>query len=236
MSDEIEVTQASPEGETVLETTAPEQAPETVTEQTPEEQEEEAPKSKHKPWFQERIDQLTREKYDERRGREAAEARLSEALANPDAPPPSVTDDKKVAELAAEMVRTEKFNAKCDEIYTSGAAEFVDFDDALANFKMLGGLTKPLLDAVTQLPDAHKVLHSLGKDMDEAARILSLAPVPMALALAKLSQSPAKPKPVSNAPPPIKPIDGMPTGAKSPEDMDMDEWIKWREGELKKQA
>jgi hypothetical protein len=101
---------------------------------------------------------------------------------------------------------------------------------------MLGGLTPALLEAVTQLPDAHKVLHQLGQNMDEAARILSLPPVPMAVALARLSQSPAKAKPVSNAPPPIKPIDGAPTGSKDPEDMDMDEWIKWREGELKKQA
>jgi hypothetical protein len=89
------------------------------------------------------------------------------------------------------------------------------------------------LEAVTQLPDAHKVLHHLGSNMDEAARILSLAPVPMALELAKLSQSAPKPKPVSKAPPPIKPIDGQPTGTKSPEDMSMEEWVEWREAQLK---
>jgi len=237
MSEEIEVTQALPEGETVPETPATEQAPETGTEQTPEEQEEEAPKPKHKPWFQERIDQLTREKYDAIRAREAVEARLTEALANPDAAPTKTPDlDTLAAAKAREIVETQQFNAKCDEIYSSGKSEFDDFDDTLGNFKMLGGLTPTLLEAVTQLPDAHKVLHSLGQNMDEAARILSLPPVPMALALAKLSQGPAKPKPVSKAPPPIKPIDGTPTGEKSPEDMDMDEWIKWREGELKKQA
>ena len=237
MSEEPEVTQALPEGEAVVETPATEQAPATGTEQTPEQQEEEAPKPKHKPWFQERIDQLTREKYDAIRAREAVEARLTEALANPDAAPTKTPDvDALAAEKAAEIVRTQQFNAKCDDIYTSGKSEFEDFDDTLGNFKMLGGLTQPLLEAVTQLPDAHKVLHHLGQNMDEAARILSLAPVPMALELAKLSQAPAKPRPVSKAPPPIKPIDGQPTGAKSPDDMTMEEWIEWREGELKKQA
>lgn len=237
MSEEIEVTQASPEGETVPETPAIEQAPETGTEQTPEEQEEEAPKTKHKPWFQERIDQLTREKYDAIRAREAVEARLTEALANPDAAPTKTPDvDALAAEKAAEIVRTREFNAKCDDIYSSGKSEFDDFDDTLGNFKMLGGLTQPLLEAVTQLPDAHKVLHQLGQNMDEAARILALPPVPMALALAKLSQSAPKAKPVSKAPPPIKPIDSAPTGTKSPEDMSMDEWIEWREKDLAKRS
>jgi hypothetical protein len=237
MSEEPEVTQALPEGEAVVETPATEQAPETGTEQTPEEQEKpsEPEKPKHKPWFQERIDQLTREKYEERRRAEALEARLAEQLADPEkkAAPETPDLDKLVAERAAELRRTEQFNAKCDEIYSSGKSEFADFDDTLGNFKLLGGLSQPLLEAVTQLPDAHKVLHHLGSNMDEAARILSLAPVPMALELAKLSQSAPKPKPVSKAPPPIKPIDGQPTGTKSPEDMSMEEWVEWREAQLK---
>lgn len=236
MSDEIEVTQALPEGETVAETPATEHAPETGTEQTPEEQKDELEKPKHKPWFQERIDQLTREKYEERRRAEALEARLAERLADPERPDPPADIDRLVTERAKELADTQAFNAKCDDIYSSGKTEFNDFDETLGNFKMLGGLTPTLLEAVTQLPDAHKVLHQLGQNMDEAARILSLAPVPMAIALARLSQSPAKAKPVSKAPPPIKPIDGMPTGTKSPEDMDMDEWVKWREGELSKQS
>lgn len=233
MSEEIEVTQASPEGETVHVETAPEQAPETVTEQAPEEPDPEPEKPKHKPWFQERIDQLTREKYDERRGREAAEARLSEALANPDkAAPPAGDLDTLAAAKAKEIVQAQQFNAKCDDIYSSGKADFEDFDDVLGNFKMLGGLTPSLLEAVTQLPDAHKVLHQLGQNMDEAARILALPDVPMAIALAKLSQGPAKTKPVSKAPPPIKPIDGMPTGTKSQDDMTTEEWVEWREKDI----
>lgn len=236
MSDETEVPTGLPEGETVAEQPATENAPETGTEQTPEQQEEEAPKPKHKPWFQERIDQLTREKHDERRAREALEQTIAEMrTADPNAPKPPADLDRMVSERAAEIAETKAFNAKCDDIYSSGAAEFQDFDDVLANFRMLGGLSKPLLDAVTQLPDAHKVLHSLGQNMDEASRILNLPPVPMALELAKLSISPAKTKPVSNAPTPVRPIDGAPKGQKSPDDMSISEWMEWREAHLAKQ-
>ena len=235
MSDELEVSQALPEGEPVAEKPAIEVAPEPGTEQAPAEKEEQAEKPKGKPWFQERIDQLTREKYDERRRAEALEARLADTLADPDKARPAADVDTLAAKKAEEIVKARQFDDKCNEVYSSGKTEFQDFDDTLANFKMLGGLPAPLLDAVTQLPDAHKVLYALGKDMDEAARILNLAPVPMAVALAKLSMSPAKAKPVSNAPSPIRPIDGTPKGEKDPEKMSMDEWVKWREGELSKQ-
>lgn len=236
MSEEAEVTQGLPEGESVVETPAIEEAPEPGTEQAPEEleQPEESPQPKRKPWFQERIDQLTREKYEERRARESIEAELTKLRSGEPADPQAPAEvDRLANERAKEIVRNDQFNSRCNEVYSSGAGEFSDFDDKLGNFRLLGGLPQPVLEAVTQLPDAHKVLYALGGDMDEAARIFSLAPVPMALALAKLSMSPTKTKPVSNAPSPIRPIDGSPKGEGDPEKMDTDSWIKWREEQVK---
>lgn len=233
-NEDLEATQGLPEGEPVPET-AEQEAPETVTEQAPEEKVEEEPKPKHKPWFQERIDQLTREKHDERRAREALEATLAEMRTNPDNPQPKADVQTLAKQEAAKIVEQQRFDDKCNEVYSSGKAEFQDFDDTIANFRMLGGLPVPVLEAVNQLPDAHKVLYALGSDMDEAARILNMAPVPMAVALAKLSMSPAKAKPVSNAPPPINPIGGQARGGETdPEKMSIDEWMKWRETSLKK--
>lgn len=231
---ELEGTQSLPEGETVL-TTETNEAPETVTEQAPEEKAEEAPQPKHKPWFQERIDQLTREKYDERRKTEALEATLADLRkADPDKPIQTGDIERLAAAKVDEMIKARQFDDKCNEVYSSGKTDFSDFDDTIANFRMLGGLPVPVLEAVNQLPDAHKVLYALGQDMDEAARILNLAPVPMAVALAKLSMSPVKAKPVSNAPPPIRPIDGNTRGGESdPEKMSMNDWMKWREDQLK---
>jgi hypothetical protein len=232
MSEDTGVTQDLPEGEAVDET-ATDNAPATVTEQATEEPESTPDEPKRKPWFQERIDQLTREKYDERRAREAVEKTLADYNAGrtDDTVPKDV--DRLVAQRAQEIVRETAFNDKCNEVYSSGKSEFSDFDDTLGNFRMLGGLTPDLIEAVTQLPDAHKVLYALGQNMDEAARVLSLPPVPMAMALARLSMSGPKSKPVSNAPPPIRPIDGTPRGQVDPQDMSIEEWMKWREDQLK---
>lgn len=231
MSDNMEGTQPLPDGEAVPATPATQEAPETGTEQTPEseadKQEEQRPK--HKPWFQERIDQLTREKYDERRRAESLEAMLEslrKGEANDNPPKPPVNIDEEVNKRLA----ARQFDDKCNEVYSSGKSEFGDFDDTLGNFRMLGGLQQPFLEAVTQLPDAHRVLYALGSDMDNAARIMSLPPVPMAIELAKLASKPVSAKPVSNAPKPIRPIDGAPKGNPDPSKMTMDEWIKWREG------
>lgn len=221
-----------PEGEAVVDTPADDDAPETGKEQAPDEAEQkQSEEPKRRPWFQERIDQLTREKYEERRQRESVEARLADTLADPEKARanPSVNIEAEVnARLAARQ-----FDDKCNEVYSSGKSEYNDFDTTLQNFTMLGGLPQPLLEAVTQLPDAHKVLYALGQNMDETARILSLAPIPMAMALARLSASPTKARPVSNAPPPIKPITGSSRSVSDPEDMNTEEWMKWRETQLK---
>lgn len=234
--DDPEATQGLPEGEAV-ETSATETAPAPDTEQDPQSKEEETPAPKHKPWFQERIDQLTREKHEARREAESYRTivdslnRGERTEANPNVDVDALANTK-----AVELVKAQQFNDKCNAVYTSGTTEFSDFDQTLANFSMLGGLPSHVLEAVTQLPDAHKVLHSLGQDMDAAARILSLPPVPMAVELAKLSLSPRKTAPVSNAPRPITPIDGAPKGEPDPEKMGYKEWEEWREAQLKKRS
>lgn len=236
MSDEPEVTQDLPEGEAVEETSAIETAPETDKEQAPQPDEEEAPKPKAKPWWQERIDHLTREKYEARRDADSYRTLAETLQAGGQKAEPNADVDSLATAKAAEMVKAQQFDAKCNAIYSSGTTEYGDFDQTLANFTMLGGLSPQLLEAVTQLPDAHKVLHSLGQDMDTAARILALPPMPMAIELAKLSVSPRKAAPVSNAPKPISPIDGSPRGEPDPDKMNYSEWETWREAQLKKRV
>ena len=231
MSEEMEAPQGLPEGEPVSEETATNEAPETVTEQ-PEQQIEEEPKPKHKPWFQARIDELTREKHDERRAREALEAELRSLKdLTPGDTPPSGNREEDVRREAAALVQKQQFDQRCNDVYSSGAKDFPDFDQKLSEFRHLGGLPPQFLEAVTQLPDAHKVLHALGSDLDQAAHILSLPPVPQAVALAKLSASPS-PKPVSSAPPPIKPIDGASRGDPNKEPENIADWIAWREKQI----
>ena len=163
MSDDTEAEQGLPEGETVLETPETNDAPDTGKEQS-EEPEQEAPKPKHKPWFQERIDTVTREKYDAIRRAENAEALVERFNRTNAGEAPAMPDmDRLVEQRAAELARTADFNAKCDTVYSSGKGDFGDWDATLANFGMLGGLNQPFLEAVTQLPDAHKVFTRLGR-------------------------------------------------------------------------
>jgi len=231
MSEELEAPQGLPEGESVSEEAAQPEAPETATEQ-PEVTPEEPEKPKHKPWFQARIDELTKEKHDERRAREALEAKLRQMEALTPEDKPAVADAQDAIRREAEaLVQKQQFDQRCNDVYSSGAKDFPDFDEKLGQFRHLGGLPPQFLEAVTQLPDAHKVLHALGSDLDHAAHIMSLPPIPQAVALAKLSASPA-PRPVSSAPPPIKPIDGTSRGDPNQEPTDLKEWMEWREKQI----
>jgi len=230
MSEEnLEVPQDLPEGEPASEEGAQPEVQETPPEQ-PEVTPEEPEKPKHKPWFQARIDELTREKHDERRRAAELEEKLRkyESLTpSEDAPKPQT--EEQIRKAAAEIVAREKFDQRCNDVYSSGAKDFTDFDEKLSNFRHLGGLPPAFLEAVTELPDAHKVLHTLGSDLDQAAHIMSLPPVQMGVALARLASPSTPARPVSSAPPPIKPIDGTPRGEKNPEDMSIEEWNEWRE-------
>jgi hypothetical protein len=230
MSEEqLEAPQGLPEGEPASVEGAQPEVQETPPEQ-PEAVVEEEPKPKHKPWFQSRIDELTREKHDERRAREALEERLRKLeQLEPSETPQAGNSEERIREAAAQIVAKERFDQRCNDVYSSGARDFPDFDEKLGQFRHLGGLPPAFLEAVTELPDAHKVLHALGSDLDQAAHIINLPPVQMGLALARLSSPATTARPVSSAPPPIKPIDGAPRGEKSPDDMSMEEWTAWRE-------
>jgi hypothetical protein len=135
---------------------------------------------------------------------------------------------------AARIVAEQRFNESCNKVYAEGAKEFKeDFDAALRNLQMVG-VNREFLELASTSDAGHKVLHHLGSDLDEAARILSLPPVQMARELTKLeiklSQSAVKP--VSNAPAPITPIAGVKGGTKDPSEMTDAEFAKWRKAQI----
>ena len=92
---------------------------------------------------------------------------------------------------------------------------------------MLGGLQPAVVEAAMETGEAAKVLYELGKNPDEAARIMALPPTKMAVAVAKIAVKPSSAPAVSKAPPPIKSLNG--SGGKvetDPSKMTMDEWEK----------
>jgi hypothetical protein len=241
MTEETEATQGLPEGEAVA--TAAEENPVTATEETtteeaeakveePEAKTEEDEAPKKTPWFQRRIDDLTREKWELRRELEAFQSVKPQPEAEQGDLVPKSEIDRLAALKAREYADADRFNADSNAAYDKGKAEFGDWDDALGTFRMLGGLNRDVIDAALATGEAHKVLYALGKDPDRAAEIISLPPTRMAVALTKLATAaPAapKPKPVSAAPAPVTPVNGGPRVHDDPDKMSMDEWAKWRE-------
>ena len=230
--------------------------------------------TKRTPWFQRRIDQLTAEKWEERRTAESLRKQTAELLAqlaearktaqsdtaglpvtNPattptdtpqasspatpkPAPRPQSMSDAEInalAERRAEEIACQRtFNKVCNDVAEAGKDEYPDFDQSLRTFQMLGGIPTGLLETITEMPNAHKILYSLGKDPDLAERVVKMSPGKQALELARMESSLGKPvtKAVSSAPPPVRPIDATSRAVDDPEKMSMDEFVKWREKNL----
>jgi len=201
------------------------------------------------PWFQRRIDALTREKSETiRQAAAIAEEnrQLREALstrANPEAKPedqqqqrqqPQRASDGDVESRAAQIAAQREFDRSCNEIYSKGKEQYPDFDDSLKSYANLGGLTPAFIEATMEAGDAHVILQSLAQDMDEASRIMVLSPTRQAVALAKVAAKLTAAPKTSSAPPPIKSIGSGGTSVeKDPDKMPMKEWLAWREKGLK---
>lgn len=193
--------------------TGQEQQAETETAPEPEE------KPKQTPWFQKRIDELTRNWREAERRETAYAAALrniqqgQQPPQNQEGQPPAgfvpVSELARVEHAVAERLQ---FNAACDAIADAGPTQFPDFHDALSTLISLGVDTQNPRDAFMQVvtglgdKDGAAAIHALGMAPDEAQRILGLPPARMGLEIARLAAKPPAPKPVSKVPPPIAPI------------------------------
>lgn len=192
-------------------------APDTGQEQQaePAEQTETQDEPKRKPWFQQRIDELTREKHEARRQAEQYAAYLRQIQQGQQPvqqqegqPPPGYVPASEIGRIAAQQLEQSRFNDACNEVADFGASKFRDFDQAVANFQSIGGAPPALLEAVTALgkEQGAQVFYELGMNPDEAMRLARLSPARMAVEVTKMANKPSAPRPVSKLPPPITPI------------------------------
>lgn len=237
MSDEIVLAvtpteQVAEQVQEPVEIAASEATPETA-EETPEQSEE---KAKKEPWFQKRIGELTREKYEAKRAAETSAQevqRLHEYYANQQGTEPGGIDVQSyVNSKAQELVAERGFNEACNKVFETGVTEFSDFEQSVSNLQMVG-MGRDFLEIVASSDAGHKILNHLGNDLDEAARISALPPLQMARELTRLEYKLATPakKPVSKAPPPITPI----TASGSTEGPDASDVSRWIAAENKRQ-
>lgn len=112
---------------------------------------------------------------------------------------------------AQKVAAAQKFTADCNSIFEAGEkAHGEDFKEAVTNLNALGLMSEQVVEAAMATGSAADVLHFLGTDVDEAARITSLSPIHMAAELTKLAGkiSVREAPEISKTPAPIKPLGG----------------------------
>jgi len=185
---------------------------------------------------QKRIDALTREKYEARREAEQAKQEaemLREMRSNGD--PVNLQDIEQVQALvkqeAVRLRQEETFNQACNKVYESGLSEFKDFDKSLSSLQLVG-VSRDFLEIVADSGVGAKLIHHLGSNLDEAARITALPPAKMAREITLLETKLAsQKKQISNAPEPIKPISAIGNNPKSYDQMTDREFAEFRRKE-----
>jgi hypothetical protein len=135
---------------------------------------------------------------------------------------------RQIDQRAKEVADVNAYNDRANEIYKAGKGSFKDFDGDLAQFKEAGlPLSREFVEAADHVGDAHKLIHHLAQNIDEAERIMSLPPHKIGVALAKIKiEEPKAPVKVSKAPEPIKPINGKAKAELRDEDMPIAEYMK----------
>lgn len=253
MSD-VELAQAGAEVAPVANAETPQATtvPETTTEQTDTQQDEAQPRDEKGRYgsFQQRINELTREKHEERRAREALERRLQEFERQPaHAPDPEQDPSAYIEHLVNERARTladehrqqetkqqeqQRLQSLVQQMNTREAdyvTQHPDYPEAAANLASVIGPNPALFEVLATSDHGPAVAHHLGTHLDEAAAIARMPVHLAAVAIARIEAKVSSPKtkPVSKAPDPAPTVGGG--GAvvqKDPSRMTDAEWFASR--------
>lgn len=208
-------------------------------EQQPEGQQQEPP-AKRVPWFERRIDEVTAARREAERERDALRAMLQQRdpaqQQQPSAQQPQPQAQPDPYKLAEEIAQRRSLDEAANRTFEAGVNSHGEaFVTAVRTLQQVTDLSqKPdFIEAVTSLPNAADVYFHLGSNPDEAAHVLRLPPVRMAMELARLSAAVGKPKPASKASAPITPVGRSSTPSSDlTDDMPIDEWMKRRQAQV----
>jgi len=150
--------------------------------------------------------------------------------------PETITDpgtapniDELVTKRATELSQQQQIVERGQSVSKVGTEAYPDFMSAVITLDALG-ISGDQVQSLLGMEDAHKVIYTLGKNPEEASRILSLPLLQQGRELERLaskSNNPA-PKAVSKAPPPITPVSSTSTVEADPSSMSTSDWMKWR--------
>lgn len=200
----------------------------------------EAPKED---WRDRRIAQLTARLKTEAPAPKVEEAPKADMV-------PAAEVDRLANERAAMLAQRAAFNQQCNDAAAQGRKDFPDFDASVGELFKLVDKSDPnsrqrydqFLEAALETGEASKIIYSLGRDLNEAARIMDLSPIKRAQELASLAASDAQP--VSTLPKPVQPVGGRNSGPGeiSPDDpvraekLSSAEWHRRRQAQVDAQA
>ena len=217
------------------------------------------PQPKRVPWQAKRIDALTAQSKAEKERADELARQLEEARSraaayealygrNDDPPAPAASPpapggtrtftEADVEARAREIAEIKTLNDKLEGLYEQGASQHGESWKARVNQagQAFGADLMQRVDffkALSKLPNAVDVYHSLTGDLDHMSDVLAMDPLDLGMELANMSAKlGAKPKapPVSRAPAPIDPIDGQ--GGSVVDDlakMPIEDYVKERE-------
>lgn len=116
-----------------------------------------------------------------------------------------------------------------NDYFSEGNRKYPDFEKTIKADGL--SFTSTMVEALTE-DGMHDIAYELAKQPEEVARIAALPPIAQVKEILRMqasSQSKAAERTTTKAPPPIKPIRAAGAPAtKSPADMSMDEYAKWR--------
>lgn len=192
-----------------------------------------ADKPKRKHWAHDRIDTLTRQRYEAERQAEYWKARAGQAV-----DPNSLDYEEGIAERVAQRHRQEQADTAKEtagqlavEAFTYretiAREKFADYDAVARNPNV--PITPAMAEIIRDSDVGPDLAYHLGKNPTEAAKIAGLPQTRQAVELGKLEARITAPKALPNrAPAPVQPVSGIAAGgAKDPAKMSEAEYIEW---------
>lgn len=199
---------------------------------------------------QKRIDQVVREREQERREKEALQRRIDELENGKQSSKEPVEDDfatydeyldaldaydneqskaepkQDKQEQSSELTDSQKTAMAVIQESVASADKPEDFEAVALNPEV--PVTGEMLEALAECEDPAKVMYHLGQNIDLAADIASGSPAQQMRAIAKLdltvTSKPPKPTKTTNAPDPISPVGGSDAQEKAPAEMSFAEY------------
>jgi len=140
-----------------------------------------------------------------------------------------LSQQEKYAERAREQRVAREWTDKVEKV----RAVAPDFDEAFANVAEIT-FAQSTLDAVAGHEKGAEIAYLLGKDPVKAYQIASLPPMQQLMAIGEIAAKTnlTRPKTVTNAPPPVKPVSGK-SSIVDPNSLSMKEWVAYRNKQLR---